>query len=479
MKAILFVRVSTEQQDLMQQEAELRTLARRYGYHDKDMITIQHKESAIKLSETERLGINAMKEAAGKDPTIKCVFVYELSRLSRRSTGLLEIRDWLVENKIDLICLKPEFRLLDNKGEIQAASNLLYTMFAAFVENEMKTAKSRMIRGKHFKQEAGYYCGGSLLFGYLKDSENKIYIDESLRDIIIDVFTRCAEGEPLWAVCGRYEREGLIKGTQKTIYNMLSKCIKNLSYSGRSDTHTHYPAIISCELQDEAIRKFTDLKKPHTGQAPSLLQGLIYDVESGRRYTPRNNKRQYFIDFTGRLLSFNKANIEHIVWEALVKHLKDDVKTARRSAAHNIKDGIKRLTNEYNKIRSTYGQLDERMTRAGELYMMGRLTRPQYDTAIAKVDSDRRKLLIDESTLLGQMQRLHRQQDSVKNDIIDFDKMNDTQRRQLVLDHILRIDTQKTPLRGEYMIMICFKDMYTIKYKYRCQGKSYKIDEII
>ena len=62
MKCILLVRVSTEAQSYDEQEKELYDLAHFYGYKDKDISSIATKESAIKLDEEERFGLNRMKE---------------------------------------------------------------------------------------------------------------------------------------------------------------------------------------------------------------------------------------------------------------------------------------------------------------------------------------------------------------------------------------------------------------------------------
>jgi len=67
MKCILLVRVSTESQSYEEQEKELYDLAHFYGYKDKDISSIATKESAIKLDEEERFGLNRMKELLETD----------------------------------------------------------------------------------------------------------------------------------------------------------------------------------------------------------------------------------------------------------------------------------------------------------------------------------------------------------------------------------------------------------------------------
>ncbi len=83
MKCILLVRVSTEAQSFDEQEKELYDLAHFYGYKDKDISSIATKESAIKLDEEERFGLNRMKELL-ETGEYDCVFAWEISRIARR-----------------------------------------------------------------------------------------------------------------------------------------------------------------------------------------------------------------------------------------------------------------------------------------------------------------------------------------------------------------------------------------------------------
>ena len=62
MKALLLVRVSTGHQDLASQTQRVKEEALRDGYKEKDIIIIEDVESAVKLSEEERNGLNRLKQ---------------------------------------------------------------------------------------------------------------------------------------------------------------------------------------------------------------------------------------------------------------------------------------------------------------------------------------------------------------------------------------------------------------------------------
>ena len=98
-KAIILSRVSTSQQDLTQQTEDVLREAHKDGYSDRNIIIIENVESAIKLSEEERQGLNKMKDYIKRDSSIQCVYIYELSRLSCRQLVLFSIRYFLVERQ--------------------------------------------------------------------------------------------------------------------------------------------------------------------------------------------------------------------------------------------------------------------------------------------------------------------------------------------------------------------------------------------
>ena len=72
-RVIVLSRVSTEGQDLTQQTDEVLREVYKDGYTDSNIILIEDKESAIKLSEEERLGLNKMKDHINNNP-----YIYEL-----------------------------------------------------------------------------------------------------------------------------------------------------------------------------------------------------------------------------------------------------------------------------------------------------------------------------------------------------------------------------------------------------------------
>ena len=72
-KSILLIRVSTEQQDLAQQTEKVKAEAIKDGFTESNIIILEDKESAVKLSEEERNGLNKLKWHIEHDD-ISCVY---------------------------------------------------------------------------------------------------------------------------------------------------------------------------------------------------------------------------------------------------------------------------------------------------------------------------------------------------------------------------------------------------------------------
>jgi DNA invertase Pin-like site-specific DNA recombinase len=153
-KVVLLVRVSSDKQDYEAQTNELIEYAQRDGYTIDDMEIIQDKESATKLSDEERQGLNRMY-AAIDDPAnqMEAAYCWELSRLSRLPITLYKVRDYLISKKIDLRTKKEGFRM--NNSNI----NLHFAIYVALCEEEITTRKERTERSRKALALKGSYGG--------------------------------------------------------------------------------------------------------------------------------------------------------------------------------------------------------------------------------------------------------------------------------------------------------------------------------
>lgn len=173
-KVALLIRVSTKYQDYTAQSDELKQFVKQDGYTDDEMEVIEDKESATKLPDEERQGLNKLYEAINNPKNcIEAVYCWELSRLSRRAISLYTVRNVLIEKGIDLRTKHENFRLLNEDKTLNRNYNVMLGFYISMCENEMLQKVERTRRIKEQNAANGIYTGGSIKYGYYVGSDDE------------------------------------------------------------------------------------------------------------------------------------------------------------------------------------------------------------------------------------------------------------------------------------------------------------------
>ena len=285
-KVIALYRVSTERQDITRQQTELRRALAIDCFTPEQTIEIGNKESGVLLDAAEREGIQAMKQHIEQGNVI-AVYVHELSRLSRRAADTFTIRDYLLQHRVQLVCINPSIKCFTDDWKIEPTANLVFSIMASMAENEGMIRKERLRTGKARNTEQGKYNGGSVLYGYRVNQD------------------------------GRNERVREIK-----VLNIL-KC---KHYAG--DNLTKYPQIISIETFDAAQVKLQNSKtQPRHRENQSVISyahGLLrVRAEQGRKgyYTMqvRRSDASYFDPETK--MTINAEMVDNLLFTTLCYYI--------------------------------------------------------------------------------------------------------------------------------------------------------------
>lgn len=291
-KCILLIRVSTVSQDLDQQTVKVREAAIKDGYSEENIIVIEDKESATKLSEEERSGLNKLKHYIDTDPSIDAVYAYEISRISRRAQVVYSIRDYLIKHKVQLVVLNPLFKLLKDDGTISETANIFFGIFSSLAENEGYLRTSRILRGKEKKRSEGKLTSGVPLFGYSLNPDKTIRLNPETSDIVREIYRRYLDGETCGFIGRDLWQRGVWSGRKiiAVIY-YVSAILRESRYKGEGI----YPRIIS----DEDWNKCASMRRKTGGKVGRksatkgiyLCHGLLY-TDKGFAMTPSpvNNK---------------------------------------------------------------------------------------------------------------------------------------------------------------------------------------------
>lgn len=249
--AIVLARVSTLQQELESQTEKVIAAAKADGYANP--IIIQNKESGVKNDEAHLLGITEMKQyiEAGN---IAVVYCSELSRLSRRPKDLYAIRDYLLEHEVQLICLNPYFKLLNEEKKLDATASVVFALYSSFAEQECLLRTERCVRGKLKKKAEGRFVGGKCPMGYSRDKDDNFIINKTEAKVIKRIYKEFASGKSKLAIARDLRAEGMLQNFQTAQYahTHIDNVLKNEDYTGLHGK----PQIISKQLFEQVKRIF-------------------------------------------------------------------------------------------------------------------------------------------------------------------------------------------------------------------------------
>lgn len=391
MKAILFIRVSTEHQEFEEQTKELRKKAIADGYLDTDILTIAEKESAIKLSEEERSGIKRMKELIENDSSINCLYVWEVSRLARTKKVLFSVQEYLINRKIQLKVMKPEVVLLNSDGSLNSGASIVFTMFAEMAEQEMILKKARFARGKARCNSLGKTNNGRVLFGYTIDEHGYIIIHEENAKVVRYIFDSYVNTSSSASTLYRELVErGWInrrnRGERTAIINILSNCAY---YGGRAYRSQHiYPPIITKELFDKAAekRKSSTKKSKDNTKWLHYAHGLVSYNHNGVwfKMVIRHGRLAYYCEQANISISSNVLD-SLVWWYAKRYELKRNIMSDEEEKQNNI-DNINTLSIKIETSERYKTKIIEQQKRIDDLYISGHWDKAKYLTKIHELD---------------------------------------------------------------------------------------------
>lgn len=463
-KIILFARVSTMMQTLESQIKELENEALRQGYEKNSHILIQMKESAVTLDTEERQGIKKLKEYIEEDKDINAVVIYEISRLSRRPKVLYEMRDWLIERHINLICLKPYMILLDEEGKMSQTANLLFSLFGSMAESEGYIRKERMSRGKRAKKAAGGYIGGTPLWGYKVDETGQVVIDNELKPVIQKIYDRYEAGES-WTTLGQWLIDiGVFTGNLNAAVRKIGTVISRIEYTGECPNDTYpYEQIISKEQYDRCTEIRHNKHKEHAKlKKTALCKGLLYS-KSGHLLSPNIAKKQYklyLIDKTENMtIHFNI--IDAFVWDKALRQHKIQSKVGHKKRiqeCQNIRAEAKQIVGRYlNLIRDIEKQID----RTDRRIIEGKINEVRGDMIISELNEKKQSYEEERNSWMRKGAKA-----AVELEILSYgeaetynpNELNDAEKNNFVKQYIDKIIFEKTLVkRGHYKMTIYYK----------------------
>lgn len=414
-KCIILTRVSTTQQDYQFQLDALYKYAEDLGL-DKPLTDISTKESGFRSMESKDGFKKVIKFLTDND--CKIVLCTELSRLAREKIILEQIKQWFVNNKIQLYIKDQNFKLFNDKGEVDMTTDIIFSVYASMAQSEMKEKKKRMSRGLHSLLSSGYSVVGESAFGYKKQKtkekingkyRTELIIDEEEAQqvrMVFDWYLNGIDGDKTKCSCLAITKESIARGLNPYLTKLsnVKKCLNNEGYTGSKTTHNKrknpafweyghtdepryiysssntikYPPIISRELFDAVQEKMragynhredvgnnvlADKSRSHV----TLLSKILVCPDCGRFLIGNYRLREE------RLMAYYRCNhrggatrstyamplIDTAVWSFCKSNWETYIQFLKKSAGTDTSEIEKRISNIEAQIASIEGEKDE------------------------------------------------------------------------------------------------------------------------
>lgn len=481
-KCVVFSRVSSVYQFAEEQTKELYAEAYKNGYTDEDILPIERAESAIKLSESERLTIQSLYDAIDNNP-IECVICRELSRIARRPDVLYKVRDKLIQSHVQLIVCNPYMKLLDDKGKLSQTANIMFSLFGSLAESEMAIKIERFREGKLRKKHAGKWAGGWLPFGYTYDPESHdILVVPEQRDVIIKIYDMYVNKGMSTVKIARYlNQTGELNccktgSTMETAVSTIGSILKNPAYIGEHPVFRGkvvdniYPAIVNKEIFEKAgimLDKHNSRKNAKVkvvGKYVYYCSEILVD-KFGNKLIGKSIANSYRFVRTDVSGSKYQITVPINLVDSIVWHF-----TKQYIEMHNPmtnEDAIKNLSSQHNTLvtilrnnQRRIKKIDDSIFRTNERIVTGQMTERTGDMLINKFEQEKSVL---EDEFLTKMFEAKVIEDKIKtlkeSTKTPLENASDNLRSELIHKYVEKITVEPTEEWGVYDLSIIFFDM--------------------
>lgn len=464
MKCILLIRVSTERQSFDSQTQEVKKRALYDGYKEEDIIIIEDKESAVKLSEAERKGLNKMKAFIEADKEINCIYVWEISRISRRMKDIFSIRDYLKEKKVQLVIIKEGIKIFDVKKDfaLDSIANIVFSIMGSFAESEAETLKERARRGKEYKRNLGKFIGGNKLFGYNVIDKN-IVINEDEAKVVKLIFNLyCIKKYNCYDIVDYLNSNGF-KTNNGALFNegKVSKILREKRYIGETKG---FPQIIIKSMFESASLK-RETNKWHTKYKNNNIyfgSKLLFSLKDGKALvmSPQISDCSYSCKANG--MSININVIDSLLWAAAkaYRRLKLNSNVEKDKIIERINEEINNKKSQVDNLLNNNEECQDRIDKIEIRLNKGKIS----EKAAEKLESSYVKDIETNNRLV---EKLKTEIEGLRNDILELDQVrnekseeldlirSDVDKKRIIDEEIGRVEIVRI-YRGKYRVLIKF-----------------------
>ena len=436
MKVIGLIRTSTARQEVESQKAEIINMIKADGYSDNDIVIVGNAgASAIKLDEEYQNNINEVYNLIEKGD-IKCVYAWGIDRIGRNEEVLMQFKNRLIKNGVNLKIKNPTLSLLDADGQVNQGVELAFSLFSTMAKQEMETKKARFKRAKERNKREGKFNGGKIMFGYTVKEDGTFDVYEPEAKVVRDIFTDYAYSTKSSAkIAQEYMELGFIKQyKQKTSADhFILEVLKNEAYIGCHEYK--YPRLITDEVWEAVQQKLKDyrvLPKVRYTKTVYYCQGLVKEMSITffPMYPMRVKKSEASYVSKSEKFSISINNLDSMVIQVM-----DDVikKYDKDAAQKEVDTQKKRLSSRISSLKEKEKNAVEAWEELEERYFLQRTaSKSKYEELSSKLQLEVDNLRDEISRAEAELRSL---QDVVVEEV-DLYSMTDEGRQAMVRKYI-------------------------------------------
>ena len=363
MRGAIYSRVSTEIQDYGKQTDELKEFAARNNIDVR--YTFEEKVSGLK---DDRIEFQKLERLTKED--IDIVLVWELSRLSRRSIFIQQVVKDVATKGISVFTKKEGLYTLNDDGTENRNAMFTIGVISMIAEQEIETIKERTLSSKRrYILKEGRSYTPSAPYGYDYNSTSKqLTINEDEAEVIRKMYQLSIEGVSTNRISKILTSEGIKtkKGNSNWSLSTIRDVLHNPVYKGlpeytmtiRNKKITEVvsaPAIVSREVFEQSERELDERRNRSKSEMinPTLLRGLIFCTDCGRRYICNSGRSLYACQTRYDNIRANSivdchssgikaTNIEPIIWNLVERLFRSTIASSK--AQERIEPYLKQLS---------------------------------------------------------------------------------------------------------------------------------------
>lgn len=376
MKAVAYLRVSTQEQSLDRQYEDIKKLANSKGVQ---LVKIfEDKISGSKTKTDDREGFNEMERFIENNKNVRNILVLEISRLGRKNNDIQNVVEKYIDKGINIHIDDLNISTLDDKGNRSFASEMMISMLGVMAANESRLLSSRIKSGKMSRARKNQAFGGKII-GYKKGVDGTPVIDEDQEPMIKRIFELASNDVGMRNISAIIESEferkiaiGTINGIVRNSFHKGERIYKDLSLE--------VPAIVTKEVWEKANNSINGRKKfsSRINVNTNIIQGRI-KCECGNIMHQKVIKKARSNSFVCKdeqcRNSINRPWLFRMIRKIVERHAqKTKDEHLRKKIKLNLSSHKAKIDNNLREI----DKLERRKRRSRDLYADMEFSREEY-----------------------------------------------------------------------------------------------------